>query len=166
MWYVIWTTTGKEEQCRQQILKSCDGATYKRCVIPMIQRRRRENGAWVLKTERFAPSYLFVESQTIEDFARELSRIVGFKKLLQNDNLFLPLHEREEELLSKLLGDGEVIAESVGVKVGQSVIITDGPMQGMEGMIKYIDRHKRMAVIEMDLFGRVLEMKLGLEVVK
>lgn len=164
MWYVIWTITGKEEQCRQQILKNCDASTYDRCVIPLIQRKRREKGAWVMKTERFAPSYLFVESETIGAFAEELPRIAGFTKLLQNDNLFLPLHPREEELLTKLIGDGEIITESIGVKEGQQVTITQGPLQGLEGMIKHIDRHKRMAVLEMEIFGRIVEMKLGLEV--
>lgn len=166
MWYVIWTTTGKEEQCRYQIYRYCDPATFTRCVVPMIQRKKHEKGVWVTKTERFAPSYVFVESNTIMHFAMEISHIVGFRKLLQNDNLFLPLHPREEEIIAGLLGGGEIIGESIGYKEGQKVIVTDGPLLGMEGMIKYIDRHKRLAVLEMELFDRVIEMRLGLEVVK
>lgn len=165
MWYVIWTTTGKEEQCRHMIQRNCDSSTYERCVVAFVQRKKRENGAWVTKIEKFAPSYVFLKSHTIELFASELSKIIGFTMLLQNDNLFLPLYPQEEKLLERLLGDGDTIAESYGVKIGQTIQVTEGPLQGMEGMIKYIDRHKRLAVVEMELFDRKVEMKLALEVV-
>ena len=42
----------------------------------------------------------------------------------------------------------------------------EGPLVGMEGMIKRIDRHKRMAVLEVELFNRISEVKVGLEIVE
>ena len=165
MWYVIQTLTGKEEKCRQMIQRDCDSSTYERCVVAYVQRKKREKGAWVTKIEKFAPSYVFLKSHMIELFALELSKMIGFSVLLQNDNIYLPLFPQEEKLLEHLLGNGDTIAESYGVKVGQTIQVTAGPLQGMEGMIKYIDRHKRIAVVEMELFDRKVEMKLALEVV-
>ena len=38
-------------------------------------------------------------------------------------------------------------------------------MKEMKGEIKFIDRHKRLAVIEIEMFGRKTEVRLGLEIV-
>ena len=36
----------------------------------------------------------------------------------------------------------------------------------MEGLIRKIDRHKRMAYLKVEMFGRVVEMKVGVEIVE
>ena len=41
-----------------------------------------------------------------------------------------------------------------------------GPLQGMEGAIRKIDRHKRIAVLSLDMFGRTVDMKVGLEIIE
>ena len=55
---------------------------------------------------------------------------------------------------------------SVGVIEKDKVKIQEGPLVGMEGLIKKIDRHKRQAVLEMEMFGRKVEMKVGVEIVE
>lgn len=37
-------------------------------------------------------------------------------------------------------------------------------MQGLEGMIRKIDHHKRIAIIEVELFMRKVEVTIGLEI--
>ena len=91
---------------------------------------------------------------------------MGFLQVLQNDEFFLPISPEEEKFLRRFLETEEVLPESYGVKEGDQVRILEGPLVGMEGLIKFIDRHKRMAVLETELFGRKVEMKMGLEVVK
>ena len=46
------------------------------------------------------------------------------------------------------------------------VIITSGPLKGNEALIKKIDRHKRRAYLEIEMFGRKVEAQVGLEIVK
>lgn len=36
----------------------------------------------------------------------------------------------------------------------------------MEGAIRKIDRHKRIAVLSLDMFGRTVDMKVGLEIIE
>ena len=36
----------------------------------------------------------------------------------------------------------------------------------MEGLIRKIDRHKRMAYLEVEMFGRKIEMRAGLEIIE
>ena len=44
--------------------------------------------------------------------------------------------------------------------------MTKGPLQGREKMISRIDRHKRTAYLEIEMFGRTVEMKVGLEIIR
>ena len=54
---------------------------------------------------------------------------------------------------------------SYGYIENDKIIINDGPMKNYEGIIKKIDRHKRKAVIEVEFFGRTMEVSVGVEIV-
>ena len=55
---------------------------------------------------------------------------------------------------------------SKGLIVNDQVIIREGPLKGNEGLIKKIDRHKRRAYLELEMFGRTVETQVGLEIVE
>ena len=44
--------------------------------------------------------------------------------------------------------------------------VIDGAMQGYEGKVKRLDRHHRLVTIEVSLLGHLVEVQLGLGVVK
>lgn len=61
----------------------------------------------------------------------------------------------------------EMLVEiSSGVIENDRVQILAGPLMGMEGNIRRIDRHKRTAYLEIEMFGRTVEMKVGLEIIR
>ena len=39
-------------------------------------------------------------------------------------------------------------------------------MKDLVGKVVYVDRHSRQAVLETEFFGRIVKMKVGLEVVR
>ena len=45
-------------------------------------------------------------------------------------------------------------------------MVTSGALNGIEGLIKKVLRHKRLAVLEVPLLGRKVEVTLGLGVVE
>jgi transcriptional antiterminator NusG len=53
---------------------------------------------------------------------------------------------------------------SEGIIENSQVIIQSGPLTGMEAYITRIDRHKRKAYLEVDMFGRVQQIEAGLEI--
>ena len=55
---------------------------------------------------------------------------------------------------------------SEGYIQGEKVIVTKGPLKGMESKISRIDRHKRLAWLTVELFGRTVELQAGLEIVR
>ena len=64
------------------------------------------------------------------------------------------------------VGQKHLFEMSQGYIVGDMVIITSGPMKKMKGTIIFIDRHKRVAIIQLDMFGRKIEINMGLEIIK
>lgn len=48
---------------------------------------------------------------------------------------------------------------------GDEVVILNGPLMGHVGLIKKIDRHKRLAYLEIEMLGRKKNVKIGLEIV-
>ena len=123
---------------------------------------------WIRQlTEQYGLTEYNEETPYFKDVASDntyfaaVQSAVEWKVLKTGDELF-PIHEEEEQLLRRLTGDTTNVAVSVGVIVGDKIIVKEGPLIGMEGMIKRIDRHKRMAVLEVELFNRVSEVKVGL----
>ena len=54
---------------------------------------------------------------------------------------------------------------SQGYIEGDKINIISGPLVGYEGMIKKIDRHKRVAYIEVKLFDQITMVQVGLEII-
>lgn len=78
----------------------------------------------------------------------------------------VPLSESEVQLLLHLGGDDQIVETSIGVMEQDQICITRGPLMGLEGCIKKIDRHKRTAWLEIEMMGRIVETRVGLEVVE
>ena len=55
---------------------------------------------------------------------------------------------------------------SEGYLQGDKIIVTEGPLQGMESHIRRIDRHKRLAWLTIDVLGEPREIAVGLEIIR
>ena len=95
-----------------------------------------------------------------------LKQVSGMTKLLKTDNEITPLSQEEVSLMLKLGSEKQEVEMSTGIIEGDEVMVFDGSLQGMEGLIKKIDRHKRIAYLEVDMFGRKVEIQVGLEIVE
>lgn len=87
-------------------------------------------------------------------------------KILGNGMEFIPLKKEEVEFLTAIGSEEHLTGMSKGYIAGDRIIITEGPMKEMAGQIRFIDRHKRLAVVQMEMFGRKMDIRLGLEIVK
>ena len=47
-----------------------------------------------------------------------------------------------------------------------TIVILNGPLMNQTGLIKKLDRHKRLAYLEIEILGRVKTVKVGLEIVR
>ena len=166
MWHVMQVRSRKEKEIVDLVRKSPVGSYTGECFLPRYERKRRYRGAWKMEQAILFPGYVFVETEHIEELFFALKTIPELTKILRAEDVWMPLGEPEEEFLKRLMGPEKVVKFSKGIIVGDQVIIQEGPMQGLEGLIRKIDRHKRTATIEVEMFMRRMEVSIGLEIVE
>lgn len=166
MWYVIQVRSGTE----QEIVKQCQAVIPKTVLeqsfLPCFEEVKRYLGSWHRKKKLLFPGYVFLISPDPEKLYRELKHVIGLTKLLKTGSQIVPLKEEEVEFLLELGGEGQFVELSKGILENEKVVVLEGPLKGMEGLIQKIDRHKRLAWLEMEMFGRKTRFEVGLEIVR
>ncbi len=165
MWYVMQVRTGTEEsvccQCRNIISEEI----LERCFIPYYEEKKKYEGKWHTQEKVLFPGYVFMITEKIEGLCEGLRKVIGLTKLLGTGQEIVPLTSDEQKWLLKIGGEGQKVEMSEGIIDAGDLRIMEGPLAGMEKYIKRIDRHKRKAYLEVELFGRMVELQVGLEVV-
>ena len=105
-------------------------------------------------------------TDTIDDLYQSLKLIPELTKVLGNDGSnILPILQEEAIFLLKFGKEDHIVDMSKGHIIGSKIIIFTGPLVGNEGIIRKIDRHKRIAYIEVKLFDQITTVKVGLEII-
>lgn len=166
MWYVVQVRSGTEHNIRIQCNKKIPDTIMERCFIPYYEEKKKQNGSWNTLQKILFPGYIFMITEDVEKLFFHLKTIEGMTKLIGAGNDIIPLTEEEIIFLQRLGGDEQIVSMSEGIIEGTQVIITSGPLMGMEGLIQKIDRHKRKAWLDLELFGRMQQVEVGLEITR
>ena len=151
-----------------QVQKRVSGSSVKSRLMRTSLRAvlfRTMRNKWTTLRKVLFPGYVFVITDEAEELYKKLKKITGLTKLLGTGREIVPISEDEQTFLRKFCGKEQVAVMSEGIIEGSQVRVTSGPLLGMEGYIRRIDRHKRKAWLEMELFGRKQMIQAGLEVV-
>lgn len=166
MWYVVQVRSGTEHNIRIQCNKKIPDAIMERCFIPYYEEKKKQNGTWNTLQKVLFPGYIFMITEDVEKLFFHLKTIEGMTKLIGTGQDIIPLKEEEITFLKHFGGEEQIVSMSEGIIEGTQVIITSGPLMGMEGLIQKIDRHKRKAWLDLELFGRMQQVEVGLEITK
>lgn len=166
MWYVMQVRTGTEENICCQCQRMIDSSVLQRCFIPYYQQKKRFQGKWHIQEKILFPGYVFLIAENTEKLADGLKNVIGLTKLLGSGEEIIPLSEEEVIWLSRMGREDQIVEMSSGIIENDRVQVLSGPLQGMEGNICKIDRHKRIAHLRVEMFGRTIEMKVGLEIIR
>ena len=164
--YAIQVASGQEAKVEELIRRFVEEDMIGEIFVPRFEAMRRWKGEWHKRAERLTPGYLSVETSDVEKLALQLRRVPAFTKLLGNNEVFIPLNDEEVAWLNVFTdNDRRVIEMSEGIVEGSKVIVLRGPLRGHEAEIKRIDRHRRMAELDVSMLGRMKTIRLGLEIV-
>lgn len=166
MWYVVQVCAGSEESIRIQCENHINSSVLQSCFIPYYEEKRKVNGSWRVLQQRLFPGYLFVVTDKLEELFFSLKKINGLTRLIGTGDDVIPLKEEEVEFILRFGGKEHLVEMSEGIIEGDRIIITNGPLVGQEGLIKKIDRHKRKAWLELEMFGRMQRVEVGLEITR
>ncbi len=165
MWCVIQVFTGREEYIRHACIKYIDKEILKDTFIPLRVRQRKYSGEWKDEKCVILPGYVFLVTDDPKKLHQELKKVEGMTKLLRDENNFLTLTPEEEVFIQNIINEEYLVKMSVGFIEGDKVTVTEGPLMGLEGLIRKIDRHKRQCIIETEMFGQKTRITMGLEIV-
>lgn len=167
MWYAVWVCTGQEEKVRKLCCeKLTDSKAFEGCFLPRYEIEKKEKGKWIKREEILFPGYLFFVAENAEKLSEELRRFPEFTRILGDEDGPIPLYQHEVDFLQRFADDNQVFGMSVGDLIGGKLEITSGPLKDYQGRVIQVNRHKRQAILEMEFFGRIINMKVGLEIVR
>lgn len=165
--YAVQVVGGQEASAKELIERFGKG-TIAEVFVPAREVMKHMRGEWRRTTEVLFPGYLFIETDTPEAAAEALRQTPAFTRLLgTTDSDFVPLRDDELTWLEVFTNaKTHVVEMSRGVIEGDKAIVVEGPLKGFEALIKKIDRHKRLAYMDMNMFGVSGTVRVGLEIVR
>lgn len=148
-WYVIHSKPKCEHLAAALMLGLPGVETY--CPRIKFQRNTRRGKVWFI--EALFPSYFFarfVPATSIRavKHSQNVIRIVDF------GGQMTPVPDSVIQIIRDEM-DGQIIKEiRIGVKVGDTVELTDGPMRGLKGIVNSIRNGDDRVKILMEFLGR------------
>jgi transcriptional antiterminator NusG len=163
---VIQVLGGKEEK----MITSINRSDKINAFIPKRTKLLRQKGQVLKIHEILFPGYVFVETDVaynefIQHLNLHIKPVLGFIRILEHDHVGTQsLYPHERSFIESFTNSEHIIESSTGFIEGDKIIITEGPLVGHESEIKRIDRHKRIAELDVSMFGQIRKIKVSCEI--
>lgn len=160
-WYVIHTVSGMEQKCLQQCKKYVEEMHYEEMFIPQYITQKHFKKEWHEVKRVLFPGYVFVDTKCIDGVMEGVGKVHLYAKVLRDCEMVSPVTEQEQKFLSDVMDGEYVVQYSEGFLIGEKVYITSGPLRNYRGCIRTIDRHRRIAKLEIPVFGGLTPVEVG-----
>jgi transcriptional antiterminator NusG len=168
-WYVLFVKASKERKVEQYLKKQLsteEGMPF----IPLQEILFRRAGEEKKELRFLFPSYVFIESilpdqefiKVINPLIYKLSDIISLLKYSDSE---IAMKESERQMLLNLCNNDHCIETSYGIIEGDKIRISSGPLMGKESIVKKVNRHRREALIEIDIMGDTRLVSVALEII-
>jgi transcriptional antiterminator NusG len=174
-WVILFVRAGSEEKLVQMHKKKLNAGEYLP-FLPTKEAPRRSKGVIHKVRKPLFPGYICVQTEieagSIAQKLKQALTNIGWHEDIYsilhygNDKSRVALQEKERSYWERLLDEDFCVIGSIGFIEGDMIRITSGALVGMESRIKRINRHKREALVEMEMMGAVREVRVMLEVVE
>jgi transcriptional antiterminator NusG len=170
-WCVLFVKTGSEQTIIKRVKLLVDISKISLFLLSKERYIRRFGVKYLEKIICF-PGYIFIETalsademlMTVWQNIKSINNVYRLLKYSEKHDIFI--RRNELTVLRNLCPNSYCIKNSIGIIVGDTVRVKSGPLVGMESSIKKIDRHKREALIELNLFGDLRRVSVALDVVE
>jgi len=160
-WYVLKVRSKRENYIKEALEKFLGNEI--RLLIFTKEILHKKNDQYIPVTAPIFPGYLFVHkelSKVIHTIQTNLINEVVYP--VSFDNTPAKVSVDEMKLLLNSTENGKFHL-SQGYRSGDSVVITDGPLKEIKGRIVFINEKKRKVKICICLFGKEMQVTLGLD---
>lgn len=148
--------------CQQQLSKK----TLQEAFVPTYTQMKKYQGEWHQEERIAFPDHIFLETKNADALLLDIEKCYQTGKLSQQMiQQIVGLQPEQEDFLRKVLGSEKHVELSKGYIKDGRTYVTQGPLQGKESLICKIDRHKRLAKLEISVGDSHQEMRAGLEII-
>ncbi|QFQ28667.1 antiterminator LoaP [Bacillus thuringiensis] len=188
-WYALSVKTGEENKAKLFLQNKFDQDVL-RCLLPKRLVPERKNGEVYRSVKLIFPGYLFVRTHMTFKIYYELKKSPRVLSLLnylnskdrccdsnkknlseidvpdEEDTFFKNVPDEEMSHILKLLDDTGTLRYSQIVVQDSKVFVHSGPLTGMEGMIKKIDKRKKRAKVSIHFMDSDKMIDVGIDVIQ
>jgi transcriptional antiterminator NusG len=130
----------------------------------------RRKGRITSSTAAIFPGYIFVETGEEDDILRYqwfFRRTDGFYRFLKSNQNITPLADRDLEAVLHFIKNAGPVAgiSKVYFNENSRIVVTEGPLMGLEGKIIKVDKRKGRAKIKLDIYDDSFSVDLAFEVI-
>lgn len=166
MWYILRCHPEKEEYMMTFLRQHISSLILKNIFIFTYDRMKRYHGQWHIESADMFPDYIFLESDYERELSNELERFRDIVQAMEDGEILWKIDQEEERFLRTLGGREHHLGMSIGYINGGVTYVKEGPLKGMENCIRKIDRHKRIARLDVPLRHGEESLIAGLEIVE
>lgn len=164
-WHVIQVMKGREDAMASLIARVAPKRMLEEVFVAKYATEIKMRGRWIPVEKPLLPGYLIAVTDDPESLEACLRDMPEFARILAQGDRFVPLAPEEQQLIGEFTRPGmRVVPMSMGVKDGDRVVVTQGPLVGHEGMVREIWRRKSIAILELNVCGRTVTTRVGLGV--
>ena len=161
-WYVVHTYSGYENTVKASIEKAVENRKMHDLIheinIPVETVTEIVDSKTKVTEHKIFPGYVLVKMILTDESWHLVRNVRGVTGFVGSENKPIPLSE--EEILSLGVEKREIV---VGVKVGDTVKVIDGPLDGFLGTVDEVDAEKNRLRVVLSMFGRETPVELDLD---
>lgn len=152
-WYVVHTYSGYENSVAANILKAAENRKMQDLIqevnIPMETVKEITDSGEKTVERKVFPGYVLVKMVLTDESWHLVHNVRGAAGFVGSDGKAIPL--TEQEIYDLGVEHHEVV---VGYELGDSVKITDGPLEGFIGTVDELEPDKDRVRVVVSMFGR------------
>ncbi len=164
-WYVVHTFSGYENKVATNLEKIVENRHLQDWIhevrIPTETVSEVKDGVRKDVERKIFPGYVLVKMVMSDDSWFVVRNVRGCTGFVGPNGKPVPL--TEQELANLGVEKKEVV---VDYTVGDTVHITDGPLENFSGVVEEIDQEKNMVKVTISMFGRETSVELELDQVE
>ena len=164
-WYVVHTYSGYENAVAAAILKAAENRRMTDLIqevnIPMETVTEHTDAGEKTYERKVFPGYVLVKMIMTDESWHLVRNVRGATGFVGSEGKAIPL--TEQEIYDLGVEHKEII---VGFAVGDTVKVTDGPLEGFLGTVDELDAERETVRVIVSMFGRETPVDLELDQVE
>ncbi|MBR0163493.1 MAG: hypothetical protein IJQ12_02340 [Lachnospiraceae bacterium] len=165
-WYVIRVRSGHEDEMISVLRPMMRTELGEEVFTMKKEKDVHYRGEHRIVCKAAFPGYIFFVTPDAAGMNEILKKLPLFGFLLKTNRQITPILPEEKEFLTVIGGKDHIVDISIGFKEGDEIGVVVGPLSAVKGRILKLDRHKRIAQIEVSLLGEPHPVWFGFRVLR